>query len=470
MNFKLIILIINSLLIIWFIFFQNKDYRSTLKWLIFFIILPIFSFFIYFLIGMGIKLDKNRYRIIESRVNQVVNQFQVNHLMKCKDESLNRFLILGNNLRANKVTYYNDITYFYEGNEYYSTLLYDINKAKKSIHIEVYILRNDEFGNTLLDLLLKKAIQGVKVKLVFDPNGNLFYNRKYLKKYQHYNLMIVKQFKGFERLRNFNFRNHRKLVIIDGKIGYVGGFNFGQEYLSFDPKTDPFRDTQIKIRGEAVLELQRQFLIDFYYAYSSKLKEFEINLNKEDFIVEKIEKKLPIQFVSTSYFIRENIKRIKIQFLMMAKKEILIQTPYLILDSLMMETLKLLILSDIKISIMIPMKYDKKIPFCVTLSCARELYNLGARIFLYEGFIHAKTLIVDDKYLVIGSSNFDARSFSINLETDAFIYSYNETQRYKNIFKTDMINSIEYSPYIEQKLYSSFKIGKRIYRLLSSLM
>ena len=124
----------------------------------------------------------------------------------------------------------------------------------------------------------------------------------------------------------------------------------------------------------------------------------------------------------------------------------------------------------LKVNIMIPLKYDQKIPFCATLANVRELYNLGARIYLYDGFIHSKVLIVDELYLVVGSSNFDIRSFSLNLEADALIYSKNEVYRYKNIFMTDVINSLEYSPIIEEKMFSSFKFGKRIFRLISSIM
>ena len=119
---------------------------------------------------------------------------------------------------------------------------------------------------------------------------------------------------------------------------------------------------------------------------------------------------------------------------------------------------------------MIPLKYDQKIPFCATLANVRELYNLGAKVYLYDGFIHSKVLIVDDLFLVVGSSNFDIRSFSLNLEIDALIYSKNEVYRYKNIFYSDVINSLEYSPLIEEKMFSSFKLGKRIFRLISSIM
>ena len=178
------------------------------------------------------------------------------------------------------------------------------------------------------------------------------------------------------------------------------------------------------------MEIQRQFYIDFYYAYSLSFPLVNIDIDKEDFQCKITHKLLPLQIISSSYSIRENIKRSRIKMLNLAKKEVYIQSPYFILDPLMNETLKLLLFSKVKVNIMIPLKYDQKIPFCATLANVRELYNLGARIYLYDGFIHSKVLIVDELYLVVGSSNFDIRSFSLNLEADALIYSKNEVYRY----------------------------------------
>ena len=468
MNIKLFIYLINFLLILWFIFYQNKDYRNSIKWLFLFLLIPLFSFVIYYFIGQGIKVNKKKYKVVEQRINNIFTLKSDNK--KCIDSSLEKLIATNISLCGSNMTYYNDVYYFLDGDSYYSSLINDIRLSKSSIHIEIYIFRDDSFGETIMDLLLQKASKGIKVKLLYDPNGNLLNKKGFLKRYKHPNLKIVKHYPHYYQVRNYNYRNHRKIIIIDGKIAYLGGFNFGIEYLSEKDKVAPFRDTQMKIKGEGVYELQKQFLIDFYYAYSLIHPFVDIDVNASDIYLNKEKKKVPMQFVSTSYFIRENVKRSKMKLLSYAKNEVYIQTPYLILDVVMMEQLKLLLLSGVKVNIMIPLKYDKKIPYCATLACARELYNLGAKIYLYEGFIHSKVIIVDDFYLVIGSSNLDVRSFSLNLETDCYIYSYNEVSRYKNIFNIDILNSIEYSPFVEEKLFKSFKIGKRIYRLISSLM
>lgn len=432
---------------------------------------PMVSFLVYYFIGMGIKVNRKRYKEIEKRVDQAVLSFvREGNAYRCNSAEILRLLDIGKKMEASPLTHYNDVRYYNEGEAYYSALIKAINEAKSSVHIEIYILRSDDFGIRLMDLLYKKAEEGVRVKILYDPNGNLFNKKNWLKSYRHRRLKIVRQYTHIDQIRNFNYRNHRKIVVVDGKKAFVGGFNFGTEYLSMEEKTSPFRDTQIEIVGESVLFLQRRFLIDFYYAYSFTHPIVDFDVEKTDFETEKCKKKLAVQVISTSYFVRENIKRMKLSLLSSARKEVFIQTPYLILDPLMMEEMKMLLLSKVELHLMIPLKYDKRIPYCATLSCARELYELGAKVYLYEGFIHSKTMIVDDYLLSVGSSNFDIRSCALNLETDAILYSYNEADRCKNIFRADILSSVEYSPYIEEKMFSSFKLGKRVYRLISALM
>lgn len=462
------ILFINSLLIVWFIFFQNKNYRSSLKWILLFLAIPLFSFIIYFFVGMGIKVDRKRYEKINQRIEKLF--ITDKHNMKCVNEDLKQVLQLNETLGGSDLTFYNDVYYYTDGEEYYSLLLKELNLAKKSIDIEMYIFKNDTFGQTLMTLLLKKAKEGVKIKIVYDPNGCFNHQFNWMKKFKHENIIIVKFYPFFFQIRNFNYRNHRKIIIIDNRISYVGGFNFGNEYISLDDKVSPFRDTQIKIVGEGVKSLKRQFMMDFYYAYSFVKKNFDIDFDIRDFSNNKVNKIIPLQIISTSYLIRENIKRAKMKIISLAKKSIYIQTPYFILDLEMMEILKMQLLSGVEINIMIPLKYDQKIPFSATLSYVKELHNLGANIYLYEGFIHAKTLIVDDYYLIVGSSNFDIRSFSSNLESDAFIYSYNEVERYRNIFNIDRCNSIIFDENIEQRYFSSFKLGKKVVKFISSIL
>jgi cardiolipin synthase len=238
--------------------------------------MPLFSFVLFYFLGMGIRVNKKRYQKVRKRVSLL---FDKTNLKKINlSNKLNSQLLLNNALEANELTYYNKIDYFIEGDKYFSSLFYDIKNATSSINIEMYIFRDDSLGNQLMDLLLLKADQGVKIKILYDPNGNLFNRHNFFKRYKHKNLLVVKQNRFFLRCRNFNYRNHKKLIIIDGRISYLGGFNIGKEYLSLDSKLSPFRDTQIRIVGE--VELTKN-------PFGNSAIKFEcVNQNFEECIIE----------------------------------------------------------------------------------------------------------------------------------------------------------------------------------------
>lgn len=468
MTIKNTIQLINLLLIIWFVFYQNKNYRIQLKWLLLFLLMPLFSFILYYFLGMGMKVNKKKYQNVKTRVNHLFenNNFKIDSKNELKDQSIK----LNSSLGGNNLTSYNNIIFLCDGEKYFNSLFYDISKANSSIFIEMYIFKDDRLGNELLDLLVKKADESVKVKILYDPNGNIKNRKCFFKKCKHRNIQVVKFNNFYYSLRNFNYRNHKKIIIIDGKIAYLGGFNIGIEYLSLNKSLAPFRDTQVRLIGEVVNDILKEFLIDFYYAYSLTKHYFTIDINKNDLTRCFVNNICHIQLMNSSFEIRENIKRGKLYLLTLAKKEVYIQTPYFILDEQICEQLKLLILSGVNVHIMIPLKYDQLIPFSASLWTVRELYSLGAKVYLYEGFIHAKTLIVDELALVLGSANFDIRSFSLNLESDLFIYEHKEVVRYIEVFKNDINHSLVYSIQLEEILYKYMKFGKRIFRLLSSIL
>ena len=468
MSLTNIIYTINFLLILWFVFYQNKNYRISLKWLLLFLLIPLFSFVLYFFLGKGISINKKKYLQVKERVNRLFKEDNLK--LKVNDQELDKQVKLNVKLDGYNLTYYNKIDYFCSGEKYFSTLFFDILQAKSSIHIQMYIIRDDKLKDELMELLLKKAKDGVKIKILYENIGNLKNKKNFLSKYKHENIKIVKFNPFLYSLRNVNYRNHKKLVIIDGRIGYIGGFNIGEEYLSLNPRLSPFRDSVIRVYGESVCQLQKAFLIDFYYASSLFKPFFSIDVNKQDITCYYANNHCPMQLMTSSFEIRENLKRSKLNLLHLAKEEVYIQTPYFILDPLVSEEIKLLLLKGVKVKIMVPLKYDQLIPYSVSLWTLRELYSLGAVIYLYNGFIHAKSLVIDEFALVIGSSNFDIRSNSLNLESDMFIYSKEEIEEYKKIFNKDIKDSLEYSIQLEESLYKYLKFGKRFFRLLSSIL
>ena len=430
-TFTILINLLNIIFILYLIFIERKNYRSLILWIITFISFPILGWIIFIMLGRGPKLKKN---YISSEISEM--------------------------------TYFNSIKYFTSGRDFFSDLVNSINSAKESIHIESYIFRDDVFTKELIILLIRKLKEGVKVRIVIDSNGNMSNSKKQFDEFKLNGGEIYSFYKGIYRLLNFNYRNHKKIIVIDGKIGYLGGFNIGDEYLSHHPRITPWRDSQIRIEGEVVYNLQKSFLDDFYYAKNRVNKYENYNLVKG-----KVENKCEVKLIHFSP--KSEYKSIKEEYMKKiysAKKEIIIQTPYFVPDIGLLNALKSALYNKIKVKIMIPKVYDQWIPYCSTLEYAKELYCLGAEVYFYKGFIHAKTLIIDEEYLSLGSANFDIRSMHHNFEITAIISSKKEVLEYLNIFYLDLENSEVFDLVYERKYLKKYKIGRKVFKLLSTLM
>ena len=280
----------------------------------------------------------------------------------------------------------------------------------------------------MLELLAMKAKEGVQVKLIYDRLGCI---KTRLKDFQ-----MLKEAGGevlpflpslFRTCFHFNYRYHRKLVVIDGQIAYTGGINVGDDYLSKYSHITPWRDSAIRLIGESVSIMQLRFLCDWYFLYKQDVH------NEKPFFVEDIfdihEKPLEVinnmgvQILSsgpdseTSY-----IKESYIKMIMSAKKYIYIETPYLVPDETFLTVLRMACLSGIDVRIMLPKKPDKPYVYGITLSYAEELLKAGAKVYLREGFLHAKSIVIDDFVTNIGSCNIDIRSFVLDYELNAIIY------------------------------------------------
>lgn len=370
------------------------------------------------------------------------------------------------NSEISEVTRFNEVDYFSSGRELFIDIVEEIKNAKSSIHIESYIFRDDKFTNELLTLLIYKLKQGIKVKIVLDSNGNIGNRKSQFKEFKMNGGEVYSFYNGIYKLINFNYRNHKKIIVIDGKIGYLGGFNIGDEYLSHHPRITPWRDSQIKIKGEAIYYLQKAFLDDYYYSKGNH-KDYD----KNDLIKTKVDNQCYIQLLSFSP--KNEYKTIKEEYMKQiytAKRKIIIQTPYFVPDIGLLNALKSALINGIKVEIMIPKVYDQWIPYCATLEYSKELFLLGAKVYFYKGFIHAKTLIIDGEYLSLGSVNFDIRSMHHNFEITSLIYTKREVERYLQIYYLDLENSIMYDEVYERKYLKRYIVGRKVFKLLSTLM
>jgi len=265
-----------------------------------------------------------------------------------------------------------------------------------------------------------------------------------------------------------NFRNHRKMVIIDGKIGYLGGFNVGDEYLGLNSKFGYWRDTHLRIRGMAVYAMQTRFILDWNQASHHHDLSYMPNLYPENVSHGNVD----IQIVTSgpdSQF--EHIKNGYIKMILSAKKSIYIQTPYFIPDASLLDALRIACLTGVEVNMMIPDKPDHLFVYWATLSYIGELLKVGAKVYLYNnGFIHAKTIVVDEEISSVGTANIDFRSFKLNFEVNAFLYDAGISKKLTDIFKEDMKVSVLLTPEEYQRRSFKVRFKESISRLLSPIL
>lgn len=475
------ILFSNMIFIFATVFIERKNPTAALGWILTLIFLPVIGFFLYLLFGRNLRLLKKK----SFRLKRINDERDMSVILKKMNERMCFFhqgikvaqgseniVKLIANVANSQYTYYNKIDFFTSAEKKYKVLFADIEKAESTVNILYYIIRNDDVGNRLIDLLIKKAKEGVKVKVLYDDAGSILTPWRMFKPL----LEVGGEVKRFFPLKltsflRLNFRNHRKIVVIDGRIGYLGGMNIGEEYLGLNPKVSPWRDTHIKLQGESVYFLQLRFLEDWRYAagvkdlldddlslyfpYNNKLKELGCT---------------GIQIVSSGPDTCEaEIKRSMIKMIYSAEEKVYLQTPYFVPDSAFLEALQSASLAGIEVCLMIPAIPDKKLIYRVTNSYLGDVLRYGVKVYLYPGFLHSKMIIIDDKVVGIGSANIDIRSFYLNFEIMSFMYGNDINKKCTDIFRQDSYISQEYS--IEKYRNRKFieKIAEGIFRLFSPL-
>ncbi|HLR64385.1 MAG TPA: cardiolipin synthase, partial [Pseudogracilibacillus sp.] len=439
------VLIINFILAFTIIFFERKNASSTWAWLMVLFFIPVLGFILYLIFGRklshrNIFIWDTKSRLgVERRVNEQLAILESDNI-PYKQEVLRQYKELYYlHLKHNDAIYSqnNLINLYIDGEEKFSALIDDLEAATDHIHMVYYIIRQDQLGTKIADILIKKANEGVDVRLLYDDMGSRGLGKRFLRRLRHAGVHVEAFFPPKIPKINLkiNFRNHRKIAVIDGKIGYIGGFNIGDEYLGKSEKFGYWRDTHLRIQGDAVQTLQTRFILDWNQASRERI---EYN---ERYYIKAIEHSdVGVQIVSSGPDSDwEQIKYGYIKMILAAKEYVYIQTPYFIPDESLMDALRIAALSGVKIKIMIPNKPDHVFVYWATLSYVGELLNEGAEIYLYQnGFLHAKTIVVDGKVSSVGTANIDVRSFRLNFEVNAFLYDVKMAEKLVAAFKEDI--------------------------------
>ena len=459
------------------IFKEKRSTNSIIAWILILYLAPYVGFIVFILIGRKMN-NANMFGFKNAELNTFKSYVNKNEEKnKYNKESLyekNKDMILA--LEAMDYSPYrndNNVSMYSDGKLFFNELLESLKKAKKSINIEFYIFKNDDIGTKILNVLEEKAKEGVEVRLLYDSVGSRSLNRNVLNKLINEGGKVGEFFPSWLKFININmnFRNHRKIVVIDNNVGFVGGFNVGDEYLGKDSKFGYWRDTHIKFTGSAVNDLNLRFLADWRYATKEEVSLEEIfEANEEN----SNSNNVGMQIVSSGPNLSDKyeIKMAYLKMIQKAKKYLYIQSPYLIIDNSISDSLKLAAASGVDVKIMIPGKGDHPFVYWANLVYAGDLIKEGIRVFHYDknAFLHAKTVVIDDEVCSIGTANMDTRSFELNFEVSSFIYSEKIAKEQKYEFENDMKMCEELTLEKYQNRSRIVKIKESLSRLFSDVL
>lgn len=449
---------------------DNKQPEKTMAWILVLCFMPIVGIIFYLFFGQNTRKEK------------VISERSMDLLMKrsmlefAEQENLhiprrNRPLMkLFTNQNWALPFKDNEVSIFTDGYEFVSTLLYNIGQAQDHIHLDTYIIEDDPLGNLVADALIDKARQGVEVRLLYDDVGcwrvkDRFFNRMKAAGIQVYAFMPVR-FPAFTG--KVNYRNHRKLCVIDGKVGFIGGMNIALRYVKGTAR-QTWRDTHLCIRGGAVYAIQRAFLVDWYFVSRTLVtdRRYYPPVDKT------IDNNCLTQIVTSSPVSPwPDIMQGYVRVLLQAHRYVYMESPYFLPTEPVLFAMRTAALAGVDVRLIVPRHGDAKLVEWASRSYLMEVIEAGVKVYLYEpGFNHSKILVSDDNLSSCGSTNIDFRSFENNFEANAFFFNEGMALRLKKVFLTDqaqstLVDDVSYfikRPFLQRLLES-------LVRLLSPLL
>lgn len=469
-----LIFLINTIAAVFTVFRERRDIAATWAWLLVLNLLPIIGFLIYAFFGR--KLTHRQLKKVQSQPNA-----ELTDVLKKQQEmlppysagdtheesSVKNMMALFQNIDHSFVTINNDVSIFTDGVTLFKNIKNEILEAQHYVYVEFYTFYSDQLGRDILAALVEKAQEGVEVRVLYDSWGSMGTKRDFFDPLREAGGLAEPFLAIHSNWRDFrlNFRNHRKIVAIDGWIGYIGGFNIGDQYVSRAKKFGYWRDTHLKIEGDGVLALQQRFIRD----WDATVNDNKIDINQTHFprTTTKLGSTM-LQLVGSGP--DSDLEQVKMGYLRMinsARERLYIQSPYLIPDDSVLNALRSAILSGVDVRIMVPHMPDHPFVYRATQYYARLLAEDGAKIYFYEkGFLHAKMMVIDDAISSVGSANMDFRSFKLNFEANTFIYDLDIAKQLQDIFETD----IEYSRLVSPADFKAMSMWLRFKQAFSRLL
>jgi cardiolipin synthase len=419
---------------------ENRNPLKTIPWVIVLLFLPGVGLVFYFFFGQ----DNRRQRIISRKTyKRIMRPLGSTRVVQDTCNVSPPYQPLANLLIRNSQSmlfYGSELEYFTNGTDKFNSLLNEIGKAKHHVHLQYYIFANDEIGRKVQQALIAKALEGVIVRVLYDDVGSWNIKKSFFNEMQQAGIEVY----AFLRVvfpiftSKVNYRNHRKIVVIDGKTGYLGGMNVADRYVT-GSSLGLWRDTHFKITGKGVHGLQSAFLLDWYAASRRLIK------GKEYYPQTGIYSDSIMQFAVSGPTGRWRTLVQAVSFcITTAKKYLYIQTPYFLPTEGLNQALQTAALSGVDVRLMLPKQSDTHSVNMATHSFLDDMIKAGVKVYFYHsGFLHSKLLLADDAMACIGSSNFDFRSFEHNFEINAFVYHEPFAKQMKEMFMHDLETGCE---------------------------
>ncbi|MEA1887251.1 MAG: cardiolipin synthase [Bacteroidota bacterium] len=445
-----ILYIITIIFVCLVIIFENRAPVKTLSWVLVIALIPFVGIVLYFFFGQNYRKRKifSMKGIIDSEhlLNTAVQQIESldsrleNRPDRVKSKQHLMTLMLNN--EKSVLTDNNNIILLHDAEETYSSMLEEIAKAKHHVHLEIYRFNIDETGNKFRDLLVRKVTEGVEVRVIIDDVGSWSFKKRYIDEMRKSGVQIFPFFPvRFPLLASkINYRNHRKILVIDGKVGFIGGMNIADKYLRGLSNLGPWRDTHLRITGDAVGGMNRIFLIDWYFLSGEILTK-----RKVYFPTLKVDGDSWIQLASSGPDSDwANIMQAYLSAIATAQEKVYLCTPYFSPNESILNALKTVALSGKDVRLIIPEKSDSIIATWNSRSYVTELLYAGVRVYFYvSGFIHSKYIVVDGVFSSVGSVNVDMRSFDLDFEVTALIYDEEFAAELEDLFMAALLESKE---------------------------
>jgi len=458
-----LVYVITALFIVFMVISENRNPIKTVSWVLLLLFVPVVGIIIYYFLGRDARkiriISKKQYRKLQKRS---FKPLIIHNKEEIRTEYAPLVKLLNNNNQS-AMMQGSEISIFSYGKEKFETLIQDLRNAQHHIHFQYYIFEDDEIGEKVKSVLMQKASDGVEVRVLYDDVANWKTKNRFYNEMQDSGVEITAYLRVHFPLftSRVNYRNHRKIVVIDGKIGYIGGMNVADRYLK-----DTWKDMHLRLTGKGVLALQSTFLIDWASSGKPVLSD-KIYFPENPVLTNNI-----LQ-IATGGPINpwRTLLQATLQILSNAKKYVYIQTPYFLPTDALLQILQSTALSGVDVRLMVPIKSDTHFVNTAARSYFSDIMRAGVKIYLYKpAFLHAKMMVVDDFITVVGSANMDFRSFEHNFEVNAYLYDKAMAVKMKRLFLEDQQNCKQITLREWRKRPYSEKIKESVMRMFSPLL